>query len=344
MVLVFIGSRANYGRLKMVIAELKAQEVKFGIILGSYDIPEYNEYVVLKVDNLLYRDTTFNMVTSVAIVAQTITNYLANSRLPKLAIVHGDRFENLGFAIACSYNNVKLLHTEGGEDSGNIDDKIRNAITALADIHCVASLEAYNILLSKGVPRWNVYFTGSPAIDYVKSLNLTKLVEKIKMIVVLYNPCQDDNLDEFLEAVLILAKTYNIMWVNPNIDPGFKVICKEVYRAEKIEFIKDLNPEEYYKLIHACRCLLGNTSSGIKEGAYLGLNYVLVGNRQQNREIAKNVLRVSCKSNSIVDAVKYVMEHRKKSIDYMGTFGTGEASKKILSIIKEVLNDCPNTI
>lgn len=334
MVLVFIGSRANYGRLRMVIAELKTQEVEFGIILGSYEIPEYHEHVVLKVDNLLYKDTTFNMVTSVAIVAQTITNYLLNNRLPKLAIVHGDRFENLGFAIACSYNNIRLLHTEGGEVSGNIDDKIRNAITALADIHCTASVDARETLRLKG--KYG-QFVGSPAVDYVKELKLLKTKNNRCLLGVLYNPCQEDNFLEFFEAIMILSEVYDITWVNPNIDPGFKEICKNIHSSDKIEFLKNLTPKEYYIWMNRCKCLLGNTSSGIKEGAYLGVNYVLVGNRQKGREVASNVIKVKCTIEDIVGTVEYVMNYRKPYIEYKGTFGSGDASKRILDIVKEVI-------
>jgi UDP-hydrolysing UDP-N-acetyl-D-glucosamine 2-epimerase len=345
MVLVFIGSRANYGRLKAVIAELIGQNIEFGIVLGSYDIPEeYQKYVVFKADNLLYKDTTFNMVNSMSLVAMSITNYLSNlSRLPKLAIVHGDRFENLGFAIACSYNNIKLLHTEGGETSGNIDNKVRYAITALADIHCVTSENAGEHLIKAGIDENKVHVVGSPAIDEVKRMNLQTLKHLPDIIAVLYNPCQEDDFDEFFKAILKLSHKNNIVWINPNVDPGYKMICKQVHRRKQIEFMKNLVPQEYIKVLNMCKMLIGNTSSGIKEGAYIGIPYIMVGRRQALRETASNVIVTLGKCDA--DAIQYYadfidgMQSPDKGgrIKYDGTFGWGDAAEKIVKIVKEEL-------
>ena len=51
-----------------------------------------------------------------------------------LVMTFADRFETLATAIASSYMNIGLIHLQGGEVSGNIDD-VRNAITQLADYH-----------------------------------------------------------------------------------------------------------------------------------------------------------------------------------------------------------------
>lgn len=334
MILIFIGSRANFGRLKPVIAELIKNNIKFGIVQGSYKLPEYGEYVVLKVDNLLYYDTTYNSVTSMSLVAQNITNYLSNcNRLPNLALVHGDRYENLGFAIACSYNGIKLLHTEGGEVSGNIDNKIRYAITALADIHCTVSKRSSRVLESIGYHK-HVYNVGSVAIDHVKSMDFTN-VKKMGYILVLYNPCDKDNFKAFLDAILELSRIYEIKWVNPNIDPGYKKICKNIHR-HNITFVKNLTPQQYYTLMYSSYLMIGNTSSGIKEGAYLEIPYVLVGNRQKNRETSTNVFLTECNYKQIRNAVTFYMS-RSCGIEYDNIFGSGDASRKIVDVIKGYL-------
>lgn len=347
MVLVFVGSRANFGRLKAVIDELLLKGISFGIILGSYDLPQYyQKYVVFKIDNLLYKDTTFNMVSSMSLVAMSITNYLSNlSRLPKLAIVHGDRFENLGFAIACSYNNIKLLHTEGGETSGNIDNKVRSAITALSDIHCTTSSHSRKSLISSGIDKSKVYVVGSPAIDEVKKIDF-KVCKFFSSdyILVLYNPCAKDDFDQFFRAILKISQTNKVIWVNPNIDPGYRAICKQIHAKKQIEFIKGLNPELYYRYMYNCLFMIGNSSSGIKEGAYLGVPYIMVGMRQNNRETTRNVI-VRTDSRNYENIVYYALDYTKRlfemnksnRIEYDGTFGIGDASEKIVKIVKETL-------
>jgi UDP-hydrolysing UDP-N-acetyl-D-glucosamine 2-epimerase len=349
MVLVFIGSRANYGRLKAVIDQLISNSIDFGIVLGSYDISkEYQQYVVFRVDNLLYKDTTYNMVSSMGLVALNVTSFLSNlNRLPKLAIVHGDRFENLGFAIACSYNNIKLLHTEGGEFSGNIDNKIRMAITALADIHCVTTQNAAEHLIKAGIDESKVFNTGSPAIDEVKNLNLPVLKYPSDIIAVLYNPCEEDDFDEFFKAILKLSAKYKIVWINPNIDPGYKMICKQVHANKQIEFMKGLSVVAYFKVLNMCKMLIGNTSSGIKECAYLGIPYIMVGIRQNNREIDENVLVRTGRLDEILYRVNFAERYIEKyggRIKYNGLFGWGDAAEKIVKVVRGVLDDSIDSI
>lgn len=335
MILIWIGSRANYGRLYKLIEMLIAIGYEIGIIQGSYEIEDFKENVVLKLDNDMRNDTPENMVISSSIVAQGVAHFIKSLKVkPRLAIVHADRFENLGFAYAMSYVSIPLLHTEGGEDSGNIDDKIRDAISALADYHCVTTKDSEITLRTKSLN--NVYFTGSPAIDYVKSLRLSRNENTIgDYYLVLYNPCPEDNMMLFVKAIEELAKIHKIIWVNPNVDPGSKDILKYIHKLN-VEFVKNLRPHEYYKLLNGAKLLIGNTSSGIKEGAYLGVPYILVGNRQSNRETCSNVFLTDCDVDSIVKAV---IDVKNCTIEYCGKFGVGNASKNMVKVIEGIVNE-----
>lgn len=331
MILIFIGSRANYGRLKILIDLMIEDGLDFGIVIGSYDIPEkYQAYIVHKIDNLLHKDSACNTVTSASLVAMGVTNYISNcSRLPKLAIVHGDRTENLGFAMAMSYNNIKLLHTEGGEVSGNIDNKVRFAISSLADIHCVTTQSAYRNLAR--YPSYSSYIVGSTAVDHAACVGRSK--ERNNEVLVLYNPCPEDDFDEFVAAIAFISITHKIRWVNPNVDPGHRLLCKKIH-ATNVEFTKNLDPMGLYRLMSESRLMIGNSSSGIKEGAYLELPYILVGNRQNKREVDLNVFRAQCSRKSILEEFKFITL-RKPKFKYRKKFGDGNASKKILKLIKE---------
>ena len=46
--------------------------------------------------------------------------------------------------------NIPLAHLQGGEVTGNIDEKVRHAITKLADIHLVSSEDALRRVRSLG--------------------------------------------------------------------------------------------------------------------------------------------------------------------------------------------------
>ena len=47
-------------------------------------------------------------------------------------------------AVTTSYMNIPIIHLLGGEVTGNIDEKVRHAITKLSDIHLVANKDSYS--------------------------------------------------------------------------------------------------------------------------------------------------------------------------------------------------------
>ena len=57
-----------------------------------------------------------------------------------MVVTIADRFETISTSIATSYQNIPLVHIQGGEVTGNIDEKVRHANTKLADIHLVSEL------------------------------------------------------------------------------------------------------------------------------------------------------------------------------------------------------------
>ena len=333
-ILVWVGSRSNYGRLSKLI-DILLKEYRVSLILGDYDLPYINKLgnnpkIIGKIPNLLYKDTRNNMSRSLSLVVQGVATIIEPRKPFDLAIVHGDRFENLGFAIACSYDGIPLLHTEGGEVSGQIDDKIRNAITALSDFHCAATDLSANRLCISG---YNAFNTGSPAIDYASEAEWSTSTDPF--ILCLFNPSDDDDRFEFARAIKHISSWMKVVWVNPNNDPGWKDIARLIHLVPNISIEKGLTPLEYYSLLKSCKFLIGNTSSGIKEGASFGVPYLMVGTRQFGREVCANVTRCHCIKDDIIKIASdfiYAPFHRYK---YDGRFGTGNASSEIAKVIRE---------
>ena len=50
---------------------------------------------------------------------------------PDIVVTIADRYETIATAIAASYMNIPLAHIQGGEITGNIDEKVRHAVTKL---------------------------------------------------------------------------------------------------------------------------------------------------------------------------------------------------------------------
>lgn len=263
---------------------------------------------------------------SMVLTTTTLTTQLVSvfSRLkPDVLYIHGDRFEMLGVAMAGSYMGIKIAHAEGGENTGCIDDRVRNAITELADIHFAVTYEARWALMKK---YKTVYQVGSPALDLLKDIPDRKIKEDYVVVLVHPNTTENEDIKELIQALNLIKE--KIIWVNPNFDSGSKKMLKEIHKTN-YEFVKDLAPIEFYSLLKYSKCLIGNTSSGIKEGSFLGVPYICIGDRQKNREIDKNTVMVNYDSNDIFRA--YNNLHKVSPSSY---FGDGSSSIRIANILE----------
>ena len=109
-------------------------------------IEKDGKYPLVKLMTNIDGTTLQTQAISTSLVISSLSQRLENDRLTALLVV-ADRFEVLGGAISAAYMNIPLVHIQGGEVSGNIDNKVRYATSALADLHFPCSFEAYNRLI-----------------------------------------------------------------------------------------------------------------------------------------------------------------------------------------------------
>ena len=134
----------------------------------------------------------------------------------------------------------------------------------------------------------------------------------------------------------IIKSGIQILWLWPNIDAGSDIYSKEIRKfrenndTKKIIFYKNFTPEEYAILIKNSSCIVGNSSSGIREASYLGIPSVNIGNRQSNRETSNNTIHVSHDWKKIVNAIHLQIN---KSFKSSSLYGDGNAGKKIAKIL-----------
>ena len=92
-----------------------------------------------------------------------------------------------------------------------------------------------------------------------------------------------------------------------------------------------MEPLDFLRLLKYSKALVGNSSTGIRECAYLGIPVINIGSRQNRRLRASNVVDVSCSSNEIFLAVKKAISngfYKSSSI-----YGDGSAGKRIADIL-----------
>jgi UDP-N-acetylglucosamine 2-epimerase len=77
--------------------------------------------------------------------------------------------------------------------------------------------------------------------------------------------------------------------------------------------------------------MIGNSSSAIREGSFIGVPAVNVGTRQNGRQRGKNVIDVDYKGEEIIEAVKKQIKNAKYESEHI--YGDGSAGKKIADVL-----------
>jgi len=329
---IVIASRANYGRLKSVckaITEHPDLELQLVVGASAFDLPmEYKPDAVVQC--FVEGDNLQAMTLTTGLFLTQLGGVLERLK-PDMILVHGDRYEVLAAAITAAYMNLPLLHTEGGESTGSIDDRVRHAITKLADIHFPVTKLSRQRIIKMGERPETVFTVGSTALDSLLGIDLTNS-RREPYIVVLHHPntTSPEDIVPLIEAVMSIP--IHKVWVNSNVDPGSKAMMKLVHQQD-VEFVKNLPPEKYANLLNNCICAVGNSSSFIKEGAFLGVPAVLVGGRQEGRECGYNVVSRGYNKSDILEAID-IFTMARPLPDYR--FGDGTAGKQIADILAKV--------
>jgi UDP-hydrolysing UDP-N-acetyl-D-glucosamine 2-epimerase len=272
---------------------------------------------------------------------------------PDVVVTVADRFETIATAVAAAYMNIPLAHTQGGEVSGSIDESVRHAVTKLAHIHFPATeLSRQRVIAMGEDPQW-VYNVGCPSIDLVAQVDEstperaltglnaegvgTALDPSRPYVLMMQHPVTTeyghsfDQINQTIEAVAQQGMQALVFW--PNVDAGSEHTAKgiRIFRerglAHGFHFFRNLPPERFARLMTHCTCMVGNSSSALREGAYLGTPAVTVGSRQQNREHGRNVVEVGYDSAEIADAIRDQSRHGRFDRDEL--FGDGTAGRRI---------------
>jgi UDP-hydrolysing UDP-N-acetyl-D-glucosamine 2-epimerase len=275
-------------------------------------------------------------------------------------MVIADRFETISISIAAAYQNIPVVHVQGGEVTGSIDEKVRHANTKFADIHLVSNSKARETVIRLGEDPNYVFDTGCPSIDLAAqvmkdpSLDFNPFLKyggvggqpdyRSGYVVVLQHPVTTElaaakwQIEETLNAV----KEINIpaFWFAPNADAGTDSMSKalRLFRNENairnVHFFENMDPSDFLKLVYNAHCLVGNSSMGIRECSYMGVPVVNIGTRQNRRERGTNVIDVDYDKEEIIAAIQQSQKIKRLQPSFV--YGTGNAGKKIADILATV--------
>ena len=368
-VCVVVASRANYARIKTALEAVRDHpELELQLVAGASLVLERfgNALEVLTMDGfapdatirfIIEGETPATMAKSTGLGLLELPTVFELLQ-PDVVVTVADRFETIATAVAASYMNIPVAHTQGGEVSGSIDESVRHAVTKLAHVHFPATELAKQRVIAMGEdPAW-VFNVGCPSIDLVARTDLGLRRDVLEQfggtgepvdpeqpfLLVMQHPVTTeygqglDQINQTLEAVGELGMQTLVFW--PNVDAGSEDVAKgirifrELGQAHGFRFFRNLPPEMFVKLMAHCSCMVGNSSAALREGSFLGTPAVTVGSRQQGRERGSNLVEVDHDRAAIADAIRDQLAHGP--YERSSLFGDGAAGTKIADKLAEV--------
>jgi UDP-hydrolysing UDP-N-acetyl-D-glucosamine 2-epimerase len=376
---VVIGSRANYSSIKSAMRAIHNHpDLELQLIVGASAILDrYGAVINLieedgftasaRVHMLIEGETPATMAKSTGLGLLELPTLFEQMR-PDVVLTVGDRFETMATTLAAAYMNIPVAHTMGGEVSGTIDESIRHAVTKFAHIHFPACEGARERIIRLGELPQHVHMVGCPRIDLVadildapeislESALFDKGVgEKLNFdqpfVLVSQHPVTTEygageaQITMTLEAIRELDLPAIVLW--PNADAGSDDIARGIrkWRERKLDqnmhFFKNLPIETYVRLMRKTACLVGNSSSGIREGAFIGTPVVNIGTRQNARDRGSNVLDVPYSKDEIKAAIARQVDHGRYAMEPI--YGDGRAGVRIANILSTEVVDVQKCI
>jgi len=278
---------------------------------------------------------------------------------PEVVVTVADRYETMATAVAAAYMNLPLAHIQGGEITGSIDEKVRHAITKLSDLHLVSLQAAADRVIRMGEDPARVFVTGCPSIDIAAAaLAAPELDFKpykkyggvgdapdlgAGYVVVMQHPVTTEYERARRDAFETLHAVKNLgmpaLWFWPNVDAGSDGTSnairtfREIERPRNFHFFKNMAPVDFLKLLINSRCLVGNSSVGIRECSFLGVPVVNIGSRQDGRDRGRNVADAPNEQAAIEAAVRRQTEQGRYPSDPL--YGAGDAGARIAQLLAE---------
>lgn len=363
MIAIVCTARPSYAKLYTVIEALQARGVPLHLVVcASALLARYGQVVnVMRADwsalpmtevwSTYEGATIHTSAKETAALLAELSGIVARLQ-PSACVVVADRHEVLAAAQAVAYQHVPLVHLQGGEVSGSIDNKVRDAMTALADYHCVSTTQARSrVYALTGAWETNCR-TGCPSLDLaaralhdlpVKSGEIPGVGSRFHLDrdepfgICLFHPVTDEpdaggQMHTVLEA-LHRPGVPRMLLFWPGEDAGADAIAKVLRtQAEGHHLVRTLPPQRFLRLVSQAAVLVGNSSAGIREASFLGTPVVNIGRRQHGRERGPNVIDVPVAAEAIHGAIVRQVAHGPYPSSSL--YGAGDAGLRVADALQ----------
>ena len=365
-VLVLLVDRANYGRLKPVMKAIQRhpglalQVVAAGtMVLERFALPvEEVRKDGFPVDGEIFIEvegsTPLTMAKSVGFATIEFASEFHRLK-PDVMVLIGDRYEALAATVAAAYMNLCVLHIQGGEVSGSIDESTRHAISKFAHYHFPSTKRSAEYLVRMGERPETILGIGCPSSDLAMGLDRVIMEDILNskkgggahidtsqpFLLTVFHPTttqygsEKEEMHQLLLSLKELQMPTVLLW--PNIDAGSDHISKTIrlFRDQNapgwLRTLTNLTPENYLRVLANAACAIGNSSSFVRDAGFFGTPVVLVGTRQDGRERDVHVTRVPPVAAEITEAAAAQLQHGRYAPSTL--YGDGRVAERIADVV-----------
>jgi UDP-hydrolysing UDP-N-acetyl-D-glucosamine 2-epimerase len=361
---VLVTARPSYSRIRSALHAIQNHpDLELLLIVGASALLERygNAIQAIEHDGFTVAARVFMVLEGENLVTSAKSTGIGLSELatvfdnlkPDAVVTVADRYETLATAVAAAYMNIPLVHVQGGEVTGSIDEKVRHAVTKLANLHLVSTKLARERVIKLGEAPDSVVVTGCPSIDIAAEVAARPGLDfdpferyggvgpredlSKGFLVVMQHPVTTEyeearqQVDETLYAVK--DSSLPVLWFWPNVDAGSDGTSKgiRVFREKEhpanFHFFRNMLPEDFLRLLCQSTAIVGNSSVAIRECSYLAVPAVNIGSRQTGRERGRNVIDVDHERGAIAGAIREHITRGRPEPDRL--YGDGRAGARI---------------
>ncbi|WP_115789869.1 UDP-N-acetylglucosamine 2-epimerase [Arthrobacter silvisoli] len=372
LVLAFVGTRADLFPLGPVLSALAADDAVDLHVATAIGFPEGTAHARLleaglpegrfthHEEGLYLEELTADTQTRTGAELSARMAGLAGSLAPDAVVVLGDRWELLYVLPPFIISGVRLIHLHGGEvTEGALDERVRHAVTKLADQHCVSTAQAARRVAQLGESADRIHQTGAPGLDrFADPVPLDAAAFEaefgvrleLPLVMVTYHPPTAEmpgNAGALARQVFeeSIRQAGTAILTYPGFDAGREEIIAVLKEIEAqglpgVVVRESLGPL-YPQVMATVQALIGNSSSGILEAATFGVPVVNVGDRQRGREHGANVIHCRDDRQEIRASIEKALsaEFRATSRDVINPYGNSHAA----GLIEKVVVESPST-
>ena len=330
-ILLTYGTRPEYIKIKPLIDELKLNKISFKVLFtgqhenisgGEYDYRlTMVEYGPNRLDNIIQNcmnlpDEYFEGITHI--------------------LVQGDTTSVTGLALSALHRKIPLIHLEAGlrtYDNENPfpEENNRRIVSTIASIHLCPTQLNQNNLVYEGI-QGEKYVVGNTVLDGLLEHKI-KCEYEDKILITMHRRENHEKINDWFTSINQLAIDYpNLEFIfpihpNPNVQK-FKGLLTNV------KIVEPMNHDDLINLLVKTKLVITD-SGGLQEECSFFNKKCLVCRKITERPESLNTTSFLVNEPSDLGGMFYnhLVEHKVK---FDCPYGDGEASKKIVKILKEI--------